>query len=46
MNQLQGTGTLDATGAAWLAWMEKGPSKEAFFGSIWPYTLISADNQP
>jgi hypothetical protein len=46
MNQLQGTGTLDATGAAWLAWMEKGPSKEAFLGAIWPYTLISADNQP
>jgi hypothetical protein len=46
MNQLQGTGTLDSTGAAWLAWMEKGPSKEAFFGAIWPYTLISADNQP
>lgn len=46
MNQLQGTGILDSTGAAWLAWMEKGPAKEMFFGAIWPYTLISANNQP
>ena len=46
MNQLQGAGTLDSTGAAWLIWMEKGASKEAFFGAIWPYTLISANNQP
>ncbi len=46
MNQLQGAGALDSTGAAWLIWMEKGASKEAFFGAIWPYTLISANNQP
>ena len=46
MNQLQGAGTLDGTGAAWVSWMEKGASKEAFFGAIWPYTLISANNQP
>ncbi|MBF6614373.1 MAG: hypothetical protein IVW55_14750 [Chloroflexi bacterium] len=46
MDQLQGAGTLDSTGAAWVSWMEKGASKEAFFGAIWPYTLISANNQP
>ena len=46
MNQLQGAGTLDSTGAAWLAWMEKGASKEVFFGALWPYTLISANNRP
>jgi hypothetical protein len=46
MNQLQGAGTLDSTGAAWLTWMEKGARKEAFFGAIWPNTLISANNQP
>ncbi len=46
MDQLQGAGTLDSTGAAWLIWMEKGASKEAFFGAIWPYTLISTNNQP
>lgn len=46
MDQLQGAGTLDSTGAAWVSWMEHGASKEAFFGAIWPYTLISANNQP
>lgn len=46
MSQLQGTGALDGTGAAWLTWTETGASREAFFGAIWPYTLISANNQP
>lgn len=46
MDQLQGAGALDSTGAAWVSWMERGASKEAFFGAIWPYTLISANNQP
>lgn len=46
MDQLQGAGMLDSTGAAWVSWMEKGASREAFFGAIWPYTLISANNQP
>jgi hypothetical protein len=46
MDQLQGAGILDSTGAAWVSWMERGAGKEAFFGAIWPYTLISANNQP
>lgn len=46
MDQLQGAGALDSTGAAWLGWMERGAGKEAYFGAIWPYTLISANNRP
>lgn len=46
MDQLQGAGELSSNGAAWLSWMERGASKEAFFGAIWPYTLISANSRP